>query len=285
MNHKPSGKVEDLGFFYNWIKGKDSILCAILRGSRVSHNPKSDFLSDYDIELFVSDIEIFKNNDEWLGGFGPIMVRWPLKPRPTFNPNWITRLVLFQSRMRIDFQITTPDHFDPGSYDDGYQVLIDKLGLTDDIPQPTFTKFNVTKPTIEEYEDRVNEFWWEITYVAKYLWRNELPFAKYMLDTSIRYSHLHTMLEWYIGLKNKWTVGTGKNGSKFRTFLDELEWEEYKSTYTGPEKEDNWQALFNMTKLFRRLAEFIGRELRYNYPDGTDKAVVEYCESIRNKKH
>jgi len=285
MNYKISGKVEDLGFFYNWIKGKDSILCAILIGSRASHNPESDFLSDYDIELFVSDIEIFKNNDEWLGGFGPIMVRWPLKPKPTFNPNWITRLVLFQSRMRIDFQITTPDHFDPGSYDDGYQVLIDKIGLTDNIPQPTFTKFNVIKPTIEEYEDRVNEFWWEITYVAKYLWRNELPFAKYMLDTSLRYSHLHQMMEWYIGIKNNWTVSTGKNGSKFRAFLDELEWEEYKSTYTGPETEDNWHALSNMIKLFRRLAKYIGRELGYNYPDGTDIAVVEYCESIRNKKH
>jgi len=38
MNYKTPGKGEDLDFFYNWIEEEDSILCAILRGSRVSPN-------------------------------------------------------------------------------------------------------------------------------------------------------------------------------------------------------------------------------------------------------
>jgi aminoglycoside 6-adenylyltransferase len=283
MNYVISGEDKNLDFFYNWIKEKDTILCAILTGSRVSPNSEIDLLSDYDIQLFVNDFEIFNINDDWLDEFGPVLVRWPLKPMSTFDPNWITRLVLFQTGIRFDFQITTPMHFDPGSYDDGHHVLIDKIGLTDDIPPPTFTRFKVIKPSKGEYEDLVNEFWWEITYVAKYLWRKELPAAKYMLDTSLRYSHLHVMMEWYIGLKNKWIVCTGKNGSKFRDFLDELEWKEYKSTFTGPDIIDNWEALFNTAFLFSRLAKYIAKGLGYHYPDETDKAVNEYCKRIQIK--
>jgi hypothetical protein len=34
------------------------------------------------------------------------MIKWPLTPMSTFDKNWITRLVLFDSGVRIDFQIT-----------------------------------------------------------------------------------------------------------------------------------------------------------------------------------
>ena len=87
MNYEISREDENLDFFYNWIKENDRILCAILTGSRVSPNRGIDFLSDYDIQLFVNDLEIFKINDGWLDEFGPILVRWPLKPRSTFDPN------------------------------------------------------------------------------------------------------------------------------------------------------------------------------------------------------
>jgi aminoglycoside 6-adenylyltransferase len=52
----------------------------------------------------VSDIEPFLEGDEWLEAFGSVMVRWPLRPRSTFDENWLTRLVLFNDGVRIDFQ-------------------------------------------------------------------------------------------------------------------------------------------------------------------------------------
>ena len=38
MNYEISREDENLDFFYNWIKEKDSILCTILTGSRVSQD-------------------------------------------------------------------------------------------------------------------------------------------------------------------------------------------------------------------------------------------------------
>lgn len=73
MKYKISGEDKNLDFFYKWINEKDRILCAILTGSRVSPNPEIDLLSDYDIQLFVNDLEIFTFacNDG--------MVYWPQK--------------------------------------------------------------------------------------------------------------------------------------------------------------------------------------------------------------
>ena len=100
-----------LDHFIKWAKDTDLIRCAILTGSRVNPNPCIDFLSDYDIELFVSDIDLFSKNDDWAMPFGTIMIRWPHKPASTFDPNWITRLFLFKNGVRIDFQITIPEYF------------------------------------------------------------------------------------------------------------------------------------------------------------------------------
>ena len=265
-----------------WLKHLDEVQCAILTGSRASKMQKIDFLSDFDIQLFVADLHIFRKNDAWIEEFGKIMVRWPLKPGSTFDSNWITRLVLFDDGVRIDFQITHPDYFEPGKYDDGFKVLIDKIGLTTRIPSPQYLQFNIKKPTGEEYETLINEFWWDGTYVAKYLWRNEIPFAKYILDTSMRYRHLHILLKWYIGLQNNWSVNPGIHGKNFERYLDTKTWNKYKETYTGIDVEDNWNALFRLFKFASEIAQYLGSEFGFKYPMETEKAVKDYCSMIRN---
>ena len=264
-----------------WLKNLDEVQCAILTGSRASKEQKIDFLSDFDIQLFVSDLEIFSKDDAWIEKFGKILIRWPLKPGPTFDRNWITRLFLFQDEIRIDFQITLTRYFDPGNYDAGFKVLIDKIGLTTKIPPPQFLQFNTKKPGREEYEILLNEFWWEVTYVAKYLWRKEIPFAKYIWDTSLRYKHLHTLLKWYIGLKNNWSVNPGIHGKNFEQYLDINTWNTYKETFAGADIEDNWNALFRLFEFASEMAQYIGSELGYKYPVETEKAIRKYCSKIR----
>ncbi len=125
MEKENSGEDIKLKHITGWLNGISKIQCAILTGSRVSNEPRIDFLSDFDIHLFVSDLEMFKKNDDWIEEFNKIMIRWPLKPGSTFDNKWITRLVLFHNELRIDFQITLPEYFDPGNYDSGFEVLID----------------------------------------------------------------------------------------------------------------------------------------------------------------
>lgn len=275
---------EVLTQFYNWAHGNDLIRAAVLTSSRVHPEPCTDFLSDYDIELYVADLRSFQQNDDWLRVFGPIMVRWPLKPRSTFDDKWLTRLVLFKDGVRIDFQITDRRKIEPDAYENGYRVLIDKDNLTADLDKPTYSKYTIKKPSREEYETLVREFWWNAIYVPKTLWRDELPFAKYMFDDALRYSFLQRIVEWYIAAQNGWSVNTGICGRWFKRYLDAETWAELESTYAGADIEENWSAFFKAIALFRRLATAVGSNLGYDYPTDLDEEVTQYCASIRKMK-
>ncbi|WP_076545417.1 aminoglycoside 6-adenylyltransferase [Halanaerobium kushneri] len=277
---------EVLSQFQKWARNNELIRAAVLTSSRVKSDSETDFLSDYDIELYVSDLSSFKKNDEWLKEFGSIMVRWPFKPRSTGfkNASWLTRLVLFNDGVRIDFQITDQLEIEEDVYDSGYKVLLDKDGITEGLLEPSYSEYIINKPEQLEYETLVNEFWWDAYYVPKYLWREQLPFAKYMLDYSLRYSFLHKVIEWHIGLKNDWSVETGIFGKRFKEYLDDELWAEWKKTYAGADLEENWEAFFKMIDFFRRLAKNIAKKLGYTYPEEVDKRVSNFCREIREKK-
>lgn len=268
--------------FNEWAISNELVRAAILTSSRVKPGVELDFLSDYDIELYVADINPFLRDDEWLKTFGSVMIRWPLRPRSTLQEGWITRLVLFKDGIRVDFQITDQREIQPNAYKDGYRVLIDKDNLTSGLIPPTYDQYIIIKPSQDEYDNLVNAFWWDATYVPKYLWRDELPFAAYMLGCGIRDKFLRTVIEWYIGLENDWTVDTGIHGKWFKRYLSPDIWAEYESTFAGADIEENWTAFFNAVSLFRKMAIMVGSGLGYAYPEQLDCEMIEYYRQIRN---
>lgn len=274
-----------LSHFKNWATENDNVRCAILTSSRTIEGSVIDFLSDYDIELYVSDISPFIKNDDWLELFGEIMVKWPYEPKSTeFEKDWITRLVLFKDGVRIDFQITDKSKIAESHYENGYRILIDKDGLTNNLKDPTYSKYIIKKPSKKEYEELTNEFWWSAYYVPKYLWRDELPFAKYMLDYTLRYEYLHKIIDWYIGSKNNWSVETGIFGRKYKKLLPKDIWEEFENTYEGKGINENWQAFDRLTNFFRKIAIEVGNRLGYKYPQEVDNEVMIFCEKIKETK-
>lgn len=274
---------EVLKDFKNWAKEQDNVRCAILTSSRVRPDATIDFLSDYDIELYVSDLKPFQLNDEWLNRFGEIMVRWPYKPRSTGKEGWITRLVLFDDGLRFDFQITDRLTIESNQYDNGYEVLIDKDCIAKDLAPPTYSEYIINKPSKEDFETLVNEFWWDAYYVAKYLYRDELPFAKYMLDYVLRYSFLHQIINWKIGLENNWNVATGALGKDFKKLLDQETWQSYKKTFANGETAQTWLGFYEMTDLFRSIALSLSLALDYDYPEAVDENVMKFCKNIESK--
>jgi len=162
-------------------------------------------------------------------------------------------------------------------------VLIDKDALTANLSQPTFAKYIIRKPSRQEYETLVHDFWWDATYVPKYLWRDELPYAKYMFDNIIRYSYLQRIVDWYIGQQHDWTVSMGLYGKWFKHYLDTETWTELESTYANSDIKENWVAFFRMVDLFRKMATKVGVQLGYEYPIHLDNEVTEYISSIRNR--
>jgi aminoglycoside 6-adenylyltransferase len=273
---------EVLTEFNNWARGNDLVRAAVLTSSRANPERETDFLSDYDVELYVADLEPFRNDDRWLSAFGPILVRWPFRPRSTGKNGWITRLVLFKDGVRVDFGITDQTAIAADAYDDYYRVLIDKDNLTSGLDAPTHTEHLVKKPSRKEYDTLVHEFWWNATYVPKYLWRDELPFAASMLGQSVRDKYLRTVIDWFIGLQHDWSVNTGVFGCKFKRYLDDRTWSEYASTFAGAGIEENWQAFLNAVALFRRLAKIVGDRLNFKYPVQLDREMTDYYSRIRS---
>lgn len=274
---------EVLAQFDEWARKNDLVRAAVLTSSRVNPEAHIDFLSDYDIDLYVADLRPFQRNDDWLSAFGPILARWPYKPRSMIGETAVTRLVLFKDGVRIDFHITDEAEIGPDTYRDGYRVLIDKDDLTACLGEPTYQEHVVKAPSREEFEAVVNEFWWDATYVPKYLCRDELPFAKYMLDNVMRYDYLQRVVEWYIGSQRGWSVNTGLHGKSFKKFLDAETWAELESTYAGSDAEENKVAFYREIALFRRLATAVAHQLDYSYPVELDRDVSVYCSQILEK--
>ncbi len=268
-----------------WASKNEEVRTVILTGSRAGRKTDVDLFSDYDIEIGVNDLTDFLKNEEWLSIFGEILTLIRQD-----DDGFSMRMVLYKDYVRIDFKVYAATYFGqfaereelPKHWDNGYYILIDKNGITKSLKPPTHSSFIIKKPTEDEFLFVVNDFWWDTTYVAKSLWRNELYYAKYVLDTIIRVSYLQKMIEWNIGLRHNWEVSTNKNGRFFRRYLSDETWTQLEKTFSGSAMEENWASLSAIIHLFRQLAITIATELHYSYPRKTDVEIGEYLEKIRS---
>lgn len=273
--------------FMEWGTADDNVRALLMTSSRANPHAFRDVFTDYDIEVFVNDLDVFLRDDSWIKRFGEPMTKVPLVPRE--NERWITRLVMYMDGTRIDFQISSVESLKeiskldklPPHYDLGYKVILDKDQLADEMETPSNKAFTVRKPSQDEFQELVNSYWWDSTYVAKSLWRDELFFAKYMLDNVMRFQYLQKILEWSLGITFNWEVNPNKCGRWFKRYLDEETWQELESTYAGPDIDDNWDALYNMNKLFMRLCRHVGSELGVECPQEVEQNVSRYLEKVR----
>ena len=92
------------------------------------------------------------------------------------------------------------------------------------------------------------------------------------------------MLEWRIEIDHNWSWKPGAVGRGLKKYLDSRTWGEFANTYVGEDIDENWDALFKTTALFRRIALEVGDALGYRYPYDLDERVSSYLQSIRNLK-
>jgi len=263
-----------------WCGENENVRAAVLTSSRAREDGTADALSDYDLELYVKDLAPFSSGDSWLERFGAILVRWPLTPGTTFSPQWITRLVQYGEGTRIDFQITDGPLAYHENFDAGYRILLDKDGAGSTLLPARSERLLISKPTEEEFAERINAFFWDILYVAKSLRRDELFHARYMLDHVVRYSCLLPVIEWYIGMKNNWKVGTNKAGRWIKPYLPGDIWLLCEKTFPGPGPSENRDAMKTMVVLFGKLARLVGKGLGYPYSGDQEREILAFMDRI-----
>lgn len=221
-------------------------------------------------------------------GYGTPLVRFrDARVRHSFATQ--TRLVVYEDGTKIDYQVWPVEFVRslpelprlPDNLDVGYRVLLDKDGVTERLAPPTYTAHIPSPPAEQEYLATVEEFWWETTYVAKNLWRDELAAASYAFDVVMRHDVMRTMLEWSIELDHDWSISPGAVGRHLKSRLRPELWAAFESTFAGPEIEENWEALFRATALFRDAGRRVAAALGFEYPEELDRGVTRYLEAIR----
>ncbi|EOP29352.1 aminoglycoside 6-adenylyltransferase [Bacillus toyonensis] len=275
---------EMLDLIINTAKEDERIRAVIMNGSRINPNVKRDCFQDYDIMYVVKDMQSFTSNHNWIHRFGEIMiVQMPeeMSLLPADEDGKFPYLMQFIDGNRIDLTLVPAEliHTFVGQ-DSLSKLLLDKDNCLEEFPPASDKDYLVKKPTEKEFLDCCNEFWWCSTNVGKGLWREELSYAKGMLEGPMR-DMLVVMLEWHIGMKTKFTANAGKFGKYFEQYVEKDVWEQFKRTFSNAEYENIWDSFFIMGDLFRKVANEIANTYEYQYPQDDDNKVTSYLKHVR----
>ncbi len=261
----------------------ERIRAVIMNGSRTNPAACRDIFQDYDIVYVVRDIASFINDPAWIDRFGERMIlQLPdaMGDPPPQGDGSFTYLIQFMDGNRIDLNLFPLDKL-PDRQEESLRVLlIDKDGLFAPFPPPDDRDHLPQPPSARAFADCCNEFWWVSTYVAKGLWRQELTYAKSMMDEIVR-GELLKMLTWYVGVQTGFTRSPGKYGKYLKDCLPADLWVLLEKTYADADYQRTWDALLVMGELFRRAAHEVAAHQGLTYPQRDDDRVSAHLRYVR----
>lgn len=274
----------------HWAEQQPLVRAMLLTSSRAIPRAAVDLLSDYDVILALQDIQPFYTDRTWLEAFGPVLVlyRDPLiYERGLARSGYVTQ---YEDGLKIDFslwpvellQLVVADPKLPEELDAGYQVLLDKDRLTAGLQPPTYAGYIPLPPTEAEYQETLEVFFLDATYVAKLLWRDDVVAAKHILDDLMKQEHLRPLLEWRMELEHQWSVKPDPYRRRLKQWLRSDLWSELERTYTRAGVEANWAALGATMELMRRVAIEVGERMGYSYPHGMEQRVLAFLQQVRH---
>lgn len=260
----------------------ERIRAVLMNGSRVNPSAPRDIFQDFDFIYIVTDVAPFRNNREWISRFGELMIMQlpeEMQDPPPANDGGYGYLLQFADGNRIDLGICPLEKVNEALQDSLTLLLLDKDGTLGLLPPPSEKDYLPHPPTAKAFLDCCNEFWWVCPYVAKGLWRRELPYARYMLDQVVR-APLMKMVTWHIGMQTGFAVNPGKFGKYFQKYLDPGLWQLLLATYSDADYDHTWEALESMCALFRRVAVPLAEHFGFAYPQGDDERVLAHLRHV-----
>lgn len=276
------GEQEMFELILDSARADERIRAVILNGSRANPNAPRDIFQDYDIVYLVTEVASFTQDPRWLDRFGERMIlqtpdaMGDAPPRDQF-----AYLMQFADGNRIDLTLYPAAKLDAFRTDSLSILLLDKDGILAPFPLPDERDYFPQPPTAKQYADCGNEFWWLCPYVAKGLWRNEIPYAHSVMEQLLR-PELFKMLTWHIGIRTNFAKNPGKFAKYFQKYLAPQEWTMLLQTYADADPENIWRALFAMCALFRQTARLVAAQLALEYPQRDDERMTAHLERVRH---
>jgi len=248
-----------------------------------------DILSDYDVILAVQDVHPYFESRNWLEDFGHVLAlfRDPLESEMgALKSGYV---IQFEKGLKIDFtlweveilrKIVAEPELDP-ELDAGYRVLLDKDHLTDGLKPASFQAYIPQPPSEAEFQSTIEVFFLDTTYVAKFLWRDDLVAAKHIQELLVQ-EHLRPMLEWHLEIEHGWSVKPGPYGRRLKKWLRPELWKALENTYCGANLEENWEALFRTISLMHHTAVDVGEKFGFAYPYALEDRMMAHLKRVKN---
>jgi aminoglycoside 6-adenylyltransferase len=273
-----------LDLIVNTAQGDDRVRAVVMSGSRANPHARRDIFQDFDIAYFVTDVDSFRNEPAWPSRFGEIMIlQMPeaMGDPPPLNDGRFAYLMQFTDGNRIDLTLLPVAKLREFKTESLSLLLLDKDGIIEPLPAASESDYLPRPPTAKAFFDCCNEFWWVCPYAAKGLWREEIIYAKYMLDRVVR-EQLMKMLTWHVGVKTQFLHGSGSHGKHLKRYLEPELWAMLEKTYSDAGYENTWDALFMTCDLFRAAANDVAEHFGFDYPHGDDEKVSAHLKHVRS---
>jgi aminoglycoside 6-adenylyltransferase len=270
----------------NFARTDERIRAVLLNGSRANSNASPDKYQDFDIAFIVKDFASFLLDRNWINALGkPVLQQLPDEMELGKDANKVNVsfgfLMIFEDYNRVDLTLFPYEKFETDFKTDSLTiVLLDKDHLFENISKSSDKDYYITKPTQQEFSEACNEFWWCITNVAKGLKREEIIYAKDMLENIVR-PMFWQVIEWNIGIENNFKVSVGKSGKFAKKFMTKSLYEDILKTYSDSDIKNNWNALETMARIFTEQQKKFAKELNLEMNTEEAKNSAEYIRKIR----
>ena len=259
------------------IANKDeNIRGVFLHGSRVDKDIDEDIYQDYDVDYIVKNVEEFSTDV-----FKDVSMMFvPSNIYKEIFGNEKLYLMQFSDYSRIDLVVCTYADFKEKHIGKGImKCLLDKDNRLSELETENNSVNYLKEMSRQQYEDTCAEFFWEIQNMAKGLKRDEISYALFIRDISLR-DMLNKMLDTYIGMNNDFKVAVGTLGKYRKKYLPTNIYEKYRNTYCSNTEMDCWNSLFSMISLFDMIAKSVGAKFGYSYPQATKDFVMKYLREV-----
>lgn len=259
------------------------IEAVVLTGSR-GRGQGIDNYSDIDIELIGHGATELFGQAHWVDNFGQSLVVLHLPNTGDDEPDWPTCLVIYSEGRKIDFTFAEPERLQKmgregldAVYSRGYTVLLDKIGITDVLPDTANQTTLLPKiPTEDDFVKTISDFWFEAHQVAIALARNELWVA-WSRSADMKQYFL-SLTECLVSLKSNQDVWY--NGRKFHEWMPKQYISELNTIFNCGTAKKAGKSLQHLMLCFEEVSRELALQLGYDVKQAMSQRMREVVTRI-----
>lgn len=266
----------------SWAKASDDVKSVFIVGSRARVDHPADEYSDLDLFMVVTNPEYYISSTQWLKS---ISNYWMSFVEKTTIGGGKERRVLFENALDVDFAIFSEKGFEQIIENDevqavfkrGIRVLIDKSGLAKNLSPISEECQTSAPPSVSEFLNLVNDFWYHSVWTTKKLLRGELWIAKSCVDCYMKGLLLRS-IEYHTHVIKGWNYDTWHDGRFLDVWAEQGVKERLQSVFAHYEKNDIAYAFLTMMDLFRLLAVEVAEKMGFEYPNDADESATDWVK-------